>query len=532
MSRHITGMKYVFFTAALLMPIMIIPAQNRLAIPGQFTWDLLLTGSWEESKTLNNRGDIRIGVMQPGLIVRGQAIDRRPLNFQLDQPWGASANQAGTASFGLYHKTTGSRLLYGILDEWGLPARIRSPWIRAAPYTENRKPVMADLKTAASSTKKPEAYLYLSSPRLELFSMPIRGFASAQLSATGDLAPAFSFGLDAGTGKNSGLLLEGFYTGTELPAKQSSSWFSDPPPLPARDFRLWAAAMMFSIPYLSLSSDWAWSQTFAYGAGVYGNLGIRFNPPRSWSWGEKPGPWSISLAADGMTERYTGRDGTSPTGGLRTAGKLEWKGPRSSLFRASASLRSSGLGDHFDRSSTGLYYRFPALTSSAGTNGKFPLRISRISLSADRNASNWNKIHDSIDGTLGLSFSLPPMLLPALLLPASAPKTPKPKSYPLGINLSTSFKTLGSAAETPSPYPGRSNQEFDSTKTSCELTWSPGILQFRTKWGYTAYGKKDNQWDASLSAAVRLKHGRFSAKIACPAFPEKWNCTLSWRVEN
>jgi hypothetical protein len=73
--------------------------------------------------------------------------------------------------------------------------------------------------------------------------------------------------------------------------------------------------------------------------------------------------------------------------------------------------------------------------------------------------------------------------------------------------------------------------EFDSAKTSGELLWSPGIFQFRTKWGYTAYARKDNYWDGSISAAVRFKHGRFSAKFAWPVFPEDWNCTLSWRVE-
>jgi hypothetical protein len=126
------------------------------------------------------------------------------------------------------------------------------------------------------------------------------------------------------------------------------------------------------------------------------------------------------------------------------------------------------------------------------------------------------------------------MSLPLVLLPSSARKVKniKPKSYPLNINLSESVDWLGSADEAPSPYPFfPANQEFDSSKTSCELLWSPGIFQLRTRWGYTVYEKKDNHWDGSFSAAVRFKHGRFSAKIAWPVFPEKWNCTLSWRVE-
>jgi len=541
-------MRYFFFIATLVMAVVVAAAQDaspkQPGLPRQatFTWDLLLTGSWEEGKTLHNRGDLRLGLTQPALILRAQALDRRPLNFELEQPLGESANEAATGSFGLYHAPTGSRLLYGILDEWGLPARIRSPWIRSAPYVENRKPVMADLRTTVATTRTPEAYLYLSSPRIGLFqdsALPtsLRGFTSAQFPAEGDFAPSFSAGLDIGLGKQYALSLEGFYTGAQLPAKESSSWFSDPPPLPVRDFRLSAASLMFTMPYFSLSSDWAWSETFAYGNGLYGNLGIRLNLPRSLAeavstkLSAKPGPWSLSFAIDGISERYVGRDGTSPAAGFRAAGKAEWKGPRSSLFRANTLLRSPDMEEPFNRSSSGLYYRFPAMSARAGET--FPLRISRVSLNTDRNASDLRKIADGIDASLGLSFGLPPMQLPAVFLPKSSAKTvAKPKSYPLGINLSTSINWLGSSEDVPSPYPfSPAHQEFDSAKTTCELIWSPGIFQFRTRWGYTTYAKKDDLWEASFSTAVRFSHGRFSVRVASPTFPEKWNCTLSWRFE-
>jgi hypothetical protein len=481
------------------------------------------------------------------LVTRAQALDKHTLNFELDQPWGEPSSGITSAAVGLYHKATGSRLLYGVLDEWGLPARIRSPWIRSAPYMENHQPVMADLRTTTSTTKTDELYLYLSSPRLSLNDeiIAVRGFGSAQLPTTeaagGRFAPAFSGGLETVFGRDIEVLLEGFSPGTALPARSSSSWFSDPPPLPDRDFRLGAAALLLNTPYVSFASDWAWSETFAWGMGVYGNAGIRLSPPFAWNRGPKPGkagPWSLSLATDGMSERYVGRDGTSPGGGLRTAGKVEWKGPRSSLFRVHTTLRGPALDEPFERSSSGIYYRFPAPAANAA-NGKFPLRVSRMSLNADRNASNLKKIYDDIDGALGLSLSLPPMLLPPALLPASArTKNPKPKSYPLSVNLSATIKTLGSSTEVPPPYPflplnteQGSPMEFDSARESVELLWSPGIFQFRTRWGYTSYAAKDSQWDGSISAAVRFKHGRFSAKFAWPVLPEKWNCTLSWRVE-
>jgi hypothetical protein len=517
-------MKNLFLFISLFMPALI----HAQAL---FTWDLLWAGSWEESKTLNNLAEFRFGFTWPALQVRAQALDRHTMNFELEPVWGDPGKGITGLSFALYHKTTDSRLLYGVLDEWGLPARIRSPWIRSAPYPENHKQLMADLRTTASPTKKDELYLYLSSPNLNmdrlLPELSLKGYVSGQFTpaAESNPAPAFAGGVDAALGKQAGLFLEGFYTGFELPAKEPTTWFSDPPPLPERDFRLGAASLMLNIPWFSISSDLAWSEVFAYGSGIYGNLGLRFNPPIL-------SPWSLSLAADGMSERYAGRDGASPGGGFRIAGKTERKGTRSSLFRANTSFRSSTIGEPFERSSIGLYYRFPPMVAGIKA-GEFPLRISRITLNANRNASDLKKIKDGIDGSLGLSLNLPPLSLPRPLLSVSAAKVKnlKPKAYPLNINMATSIDWLGRTDEQPSPFAFFPPGEFDSTKTSCELLWSPGIFQFKTKLGYTAYAKKDNQWDASISTAVRFRHGRFSVKFAWPQFPEKWNCTLAWRVE-
>jgi hypothetical protein len=485
------------------------PAQAPL-----FNWGLFWAGSWEESKTLNNRGELRFGFPVPGLSLRGEVLDRRPLNFAETPPWGDGSKTYTNYLSGLYHKPTGSRLLYGVLDEWGLSARIRSPWIRSAPYSENHKPLMADLKTQASATKEPQAYLYLSSPRLPLLpKTALRGFVSAQTMME-TFRPDFSGGLEAHFESKTTALLEGFYTGSELPPRKSNSWFADPPPLPAREFRLYGLGVLAGSPFWSFSSDWAYSETFAWGKGFYGNAGIRVCPPLRDS-KQKPGPWSVSLAADGAGSRFTGRDGSSPGAGFRAAGKFEWKGKGSSLFRFNTTLRGPGLGDDFSRSASGLYYRFPA-PARGKTASKFPIRLTRITLGADRNASNNEKIIDGIDGTLGLSLSL-------LSLNVKSP---------LGINFSGSLNGLFSTDHTPLPYPSPfADHEFDSAKTSLELSWSPGIFQFKTKWGYGVTAKKEGQWDTSFSASVRRKPGRFSVKFASPNFPEKWNCTLSWNVE-
>ena len=230
-----------------------------------FTWGLLWKGSWElstdlqsedfkvESKNLINRGEVRFGFPVPGLTLRGQALDKRPFDFESSPPWGDGSKVASDFSGALYHKPTGSRLLYGILDEWGLSARIRSPWIRAVPFAENHKPLMADLKTVTSATKEPEVYLYLSSPWLRPFSNTgFRGFAAAQ-TKTQKFLPDFSGGIEAKFGKKTNALLEGFYKNSELPARKSTSWFSDPPPLPEREFRLYALGLLVSSPIITFS---------------------------------------------------------------------------------------------------------------------------------------------------------------------------------------------------------------------------------------------------------------------------------------
>jgi hypothetical protein len=508
-------MKYLSFLAAgLLWSVVFFAGPMASAAPSKksvkeqpsFDWTLLWIGSWEKNKTLHNRGEVKLNFTPFGLMLRGEAIDRHTMNFELDPPWGDP--EKGLTHFlgGLYHKPTGSRLLYGVLDEWGLPARIRNPWIRSAPYAENHKPIMSDIKTTVSSTKEDEAYLYLSSPFINLFStVKIKGFASAQ-TKTDSFSPDLCMGLDTAFTKNTGLLLEVFYTGATLPPTKNSTWFSNPPPLPEREFKLYAIGLLFKNPLLSVSSDWAYSETFAWGMDVYANLGIRLTPQLSF--GAKSRPLSISLAADGAGERFVYRDGINHGEGFRSAGKIEWKGPKNSLFKADTILRGPCFGEAFNRSSSDLYYRFQAHRDS------FPVRLTKISFSTDRNAVNPQKIIDGYRGNLSFSIVLP-----------------KVKASSLGVALSGSVKGF-SSSETPSPYPiSFDSWVFNTAGANCELSWSPLNLQFKSKVGYDWYANKDDNCDISLYAALRFKHGRLSMKAESPDFPEKWNWTVSWRLE-
>ena len=167
-----------FLTAALLCSTVIFASDDlQTTAKDLFNWNVLWLGSWDESTstslrgTLGNRVDLKLDILPLDLMLRSQILDRRQLTFEqgLEDIWGDPGKIITNYTLGLYHINTGSRLLYGVLDEWGLPARIRNPWIRSPPYTENHSPVSANIKTAISSTKDDEVYLYLSSPFIEIF---------------------------------------------------------------------------------------------------------------------------------------------------------------------------------------------------------------------------------------------------------------------------------------------------------------------------------------------------------------------------
>ncbi|MDR1836791.1 MAG: hypothetical protein LBQ89_03940 [Treponema sp.] len=508
-------MKYLIFTAAAFLCGAVVFVESSPADEGArplFNLNLLASGSWEESKTLHNRAEIKLDFLPAGLTLRGEILDRRTLNFGLESIWGDPEKAVTNFLGGLYHKPTGSRLLFGVLDEWGLSARIRNPWIRSPPYPENHKPLMADLKTAASSTKEDEVYLYLSSPFINFSqNLRFRGFASAQTEID-ELKPVFSGGLDFSFSKNIGLRLEAFYTGAVLTPTRGSTWFSFPPPLPEREFNLYAAGFLFNSSAFSVSGDWAYSETFAWGTGIYGNLGIMFTP--SIRAGNRTRPLSVSLAADGAGGRFIYRDGANHGEGFRAAVKIEWKGARSSLLRLNTVLRGPGFGEDFNRSSTGFYYRFP---SAARNSAGFPIRLTRISISADRNANNPQKINDKLTGYIGFSVNLRQIAI----------------NTPLGIAVSGSVNGLTASGSVPPPYPvpGQSDWIFNDAGLNLEITWLPRHFQFRSKFGYTFSAKKDDLLDFSFSAAVNFRYGRLSIKAASSDFPEKWDWTVSWRLE-
>jgi hypothetical protein len=469
------------------------PSKARAPAPAApfFTPSFLWTGSWEEEGNLANRIDLRLTAL--GFTARAQALDRRYSPFK--EGWQDNWDeQAPAYSGGLYHKKTGSRLLYGVLEEWGLSARIKNSWAKSLAYPAARKPLGADLKTAYTSTGSDEAYLYLSTGRIGAGEIALTPSASLWLDEEG--SPALGAGLDARFGK-AGLRTEAFYTRKTLPEKSASSWFSDPPPLPERETEIFGTGVLFTAPWFALAADGALSRTYAWGEDYYGNLAL--------SLGTKP--WQLSLGVEAAGERFSDRGGSDIGAGFRAGARFEWKLKRSGLFKVDAVLNAPSSEEAFNRSALSLYFRFPAAPKSASLALFRPVRIS---LSAARDGRDLAKIKDSAAAV----FSW--------------------RTGPLGfaINGSLEGRAAGSAAEAGefTPFPVAADHDFSYAAAAAEISFSPGIFQFRLKSGRSWTAGKDTVQDASLSGSVNVKNARFTMKISSPAFPDEWTGQISWRL--
>jgi hypothetical protein len=510
-------------------------AETAASFSDPFGFSFLWAGSWEEGANLSNRADMRLRFDPPeqkaAAALRLQFLDKRPADagnpaFSAPplNPFGPGARESPSDfGGGLYHARSGSRLLYGTLDEWGLAARLRNPWLRALPFAENHKPSMADIKTEKTSSKPPETYLYLGSSALN----PLRLFVSmqagfAEINGEGGMKPAFGGGAELKLPRSSELRFETFSAGGRLPAKKASAWFSAEPALPERDYRLSGFGLLFASPYFSAASDLGYSETFALGRDLYGSAALRFGKT-GMSRTASPIPFSVSLAADAGGKRFTGRDGTAAGAGMRAGAKLEWPFARNGLFRVSSGLRASGLGEDFNRSETGLYWRLPA--PPPGPKRSLPgFRFSRLSLGAERDGRDITKTLDSLDGSLAFVLDFPAGKGEGGFLKSRL-------SSPLRLNYTFSLDGRPRMPDGVSPYPlSVRGWDYDAAKWSAEFAWSPWILDFRTRFGQKLKDGKDTLWETSFSTAFRTKFGRVGFKAASPDFPSTWNYTLSWRL--
>ncbi|MCL2007513.1 MAG: hypothetical protein FWG77_05450 [Treponema sp.] len=462
-----------------------------------FNWTLLWTGSFSnslrteeaetvgleelfEEATLYNRGDLRLNFPRQDFSVRLLATDKRDLPLTEDD------GRAGfNPGLGLYHRGSGSRVLYGVLNEYGLPARVSNIWARGLPFTDSRSPSSSDLKVEPSARDTPATYLYLGLPQ-NWRPFGIDAFFSGSLDEELNASFGGGLGLESST---SHLRLETFYTRRELPERRASAWFSSSPSLPERDSSIFALALMYNSPILGLATDLAFSETFAYGRGTYGSAALRL--------GHRP--WRLSLSADTGTGRFVDRNGAAIAEGLRLGLRLEHFLPRSGLLRIRGSLRGESPKEIFERINFSAYYRHPGLTAAQrrALDGNFSFRFSRASISFNRDARNPEKISDSFSGMT--AFQLGP--------------------------INTVFNCTLS----------NTSMNFDSLRFTCEIGIRPitrlGTIDLGTRVGYTFRAERDPVFEFSANCSVRPgRWGRIGIRIASPDFPGRWNYSLSWRL--
>jgi hypothetical protein len=479
----------------------------------------LFAGSWENGGNLSTRAQIMLEMPSSGLSFRIQYTDRRKTSS-----WNAfteSFDGNGLAAFsgGIYHEPTGSRFLYGMITTSGLAARISNPRLKGLPFEESRVASQSELKTESSSTALPAFYLHLASPELEPFSkFRIKAFGAVSLESEGEPGSTLSFSPGKGaftTGtivsfsRNSWTRLEAYYTEGTIPPRTPSTWFSFKPALPERDFRVYAGSVTLHFPGFGLAADGAWSETFAYGRGFYGNLGLRF--------GDRP--WRLSLAADGSGSRYVGPAGGENGAELRFAARLERRGKRSSLFRLEALARAAETEDNApgglwelakrpNRYSFGLYYR------PQPDGGSFGFRNVSFSIKTDSRVPE----KESAGAEAFVSLRLFRLGLDSRIGVSGLKKNPEENPEPYQVFPGT--LSLG-------PY------HFDSLRLHESFVWNRDFFQCKTGFGYNAEMKAaglSTFWDTSLALTLKGKHGWFSLKISSPEFPDDWEYTLSWLI--
>ena len=481
--------------------------QGRASPPAQlFTWDLLWTGSWYKSVprsddgfpppedifpggTFFNRGDFRLEMPGQSLLFRFMATDKRDIPFEEDD------GRAGfNPALGIYHPASGSRFLTGVQSEHGLPARLNNVWIRAVPFMESRSPSSRDLKSEPAAKDEGETYLYLALP--PDFLPGFEAFVSAALDAEQNPALGAGLGLEWA---NAVLRLEGFYTQKELQPRTASTWFSEAPPLPKRDFRIYSLGLIFNSPSAGFAADWALSETFAWGRGIYCNFALRLGNS----------PWRFSLAGDGAESRFAGRDGSTTGAGFRVAARGERFWPRSGVLRFHSVLRAPAPGEGFERGSFSVFYRPSAPSARERRENAQLIRFSRASAAFSRDARTPEKTIDTLNGLAGFNIG------------------------PFSAVLSCALYSISFLGEESGPtllFQPTVFESFESFRVSGELGFSLSYFNVRTRLGHTTRAEKDPLWDFSVNASFRPgRWGRVTLNIAATDFPEKWNYTLSWR---
>lgn len=447
-----------------------------------FFLDPLWTASWEHEKDLINRLDLKLGIPGPGLLFRGQLLNKRSVPFvETDD------HPLTDLAAGMYHTGTGSRFLYGKMNETGLSARLKNIWTHGVPLQTNHSPSSNDLSTSPSSTKEEGFFFYAGSPRLG----PLRLFSSMYFE--NDLEPLYIAGIDYYFSPKIWMKIEGLYMEHTLDARQPSTWFAEEAWLPERKSRLYGGSVNVNYPFWGISADAAFSETFAFGQGWYANTSFRL--------GHRP--WRFQLGFDMIDGAFTDRAGKIPDNGMRGGIQFEAWRKAGAFFKMSANIQGPRFGETLAKSRLALNYSFPVPKNSF-------VRLSRI--------------HVNLDGNSLLQ-----------LKPGSAAKTGF--GLYIGPVLITSEAGIhGDDKNNQNALPRFSDFEaWDALSFSEELQYRIKVWTFRTKFIYSIEEKRNGKVDTyalQFYAAAHWKWGRISGTFRFDEFPDTWTFTIRCQLRN
>lgn len=442
--------------------------------------ELTISGDWREGEDIDQRFALSLVDALPGLTLRALYVERRPPDENYPN---ASAALRG----GLYHAGTGSRLLYGPLQESGLVSRMHNPWGKGLPYAEHHQPRVGELAPRAGPDASNTTY-GLVGTRLKA---PLRLYGAASLSETDKLIAGMGlqfYGLPSAE-----LAAEGTYLAWTLDELTPTAWFSEQGPLPERILRIAGLRASLMTHFLSLAGDIAYSHAENQGSGSYGNFALNL----------RRGPLSLDLSAESVSDLFTDPEGQRAPEGFRWGAKIVGRPSRSQIISLEGLFQSPSPQEPVAVTEIRAAYG-----AAEAPRNRRPF-LSALRLSGKRDRSYDFACKDEASGTLSLRWGRLRMstfgkaefirpLLPGLSMPSALPLSDgglRPTEKSLGGSLTLRFDALDIGAR-------------------LERTSRP---------------PKEPHWAASAGATLQTKAGRLGLSYTLASADAPWELGVSYR---
>jgi hypothetical protein len=440
-------------------------AQRRICV-----LDADLSGSWdEEDYELQNRADLQLSAF--GATLRAIANDERR-----SEPENIGEGTTDFA-FGVYHPSTSSRILYGPLEQTGLPHRIASPFGRSLPFADDRDIGEVEIESDAPIGREPSLHAAFGTP----IRWPVRALASALVDPDANYVASATTELAAR--HDAFLRVEGTYVRRDLEERHADSWFSETPPLPARPLKVYAAGAVLSSSPAALACDAALSDAYAEGVGMYGNAALRLGDA----------PWRLSVAAEAASQPYIGPNGDAVGLGFRTASRIERASTRTrgGLFRGDFRTAHPYIGSRLEAFDAALSFR---LGQSAA-----PIRFDRTAISGEWSVDEVRPLIDATQLDARATFGF--------------------------VSMATSLRTTFEPSED-----GLGGRLWDSSTIRLGLYTELGPIDLRAGVGRKFQEDGDASTEATFGAAISLRGFTLGLKLDIDEVPGPASIQLSWRI--